>query len=253
MQTPFLKGKETKMQITDIYLFKNVPLDRSQTKQIDFPNGDVGTQQFYFRTNYFYKLIQDCSWVYPNTIRLDITFEDALPVNYLHYINNDGAYIYCFVINKRYINDNVTEFVIEIDYFQTYLFDHELMSSYIERQHIDRAYKTNGNIKRIYSSTLETVDTGNEMIFDKRVEYVSPVDAETSKFKDPAIVISTEPLFADLKDADNKYYNREDDSKTGSLKETHYSVNGVFTPYYVYFTFSASPDIANKKFQSKRR
>ena len=239
------------MQITDIYLFKNVPLDRSQTKQIDFPNGDVGTQQFYFRTNYFYKLIPECSWVYPNTIRLDITFEDALPVNYLHYINNDGAYIYCFVINKRYINDNVTEFVIEIDYFQTYLFDHELMSSYIERQHIDRAYKTNGNTKRIYSSTLETVDTGNEMIFEKRVEYVSPVDAETSKFKNPAIVISTEPLFADLKDADNKYYNRQDNSQTGQLKETHYSVNGVFTPYYVYFTFSASPDITNKYFRVK--
>ena len=239
------------MQITDIYLYKNVPLERTQQKQIDFPNGSKYIQENYFATNYTLERFQKCSWAFPTSIRLEILFETVLPVNYLSYKNNDGKRIYCFVNDRKYINDNVTEFIIEIDYFQSYMFDYELMSSYIDRQHIDRAKISGGINKRIYSSTLENIDTGNEMIFDKRIEYVSPDTAETSKFKNPAIVISTEPLFADLKDANDKYYNRESDSKTGQLKEIHYSVNGVFTPYFVYFTFSTSPDIANKNFRVK--
>lgn len=53
--------------------------------------------------------------------------------NYLKF-NNGYKDMYAFIISKNYINDEVTELEIEIDVFQTFMFDINIKNSFIERK-----------------------------------------------------------------------------------------------------------------------
>lgn len=53
--------------------------------------------------------------------------------NYLKF-NNGYKDMYAFIISKKYINDEVTELEIEIDVFQTFMFDIDIKNSFIERK-----------------------------------------------------------------------------------------------------------------------
>ena len=54
-------------------------------------------------------------------------------VNYLKF-NNGYRDIYGFIIEKRYINDEVTDIIFEIDVIQTFMFDFDIKRSFIERK-----------------------------------------------------------------------------------------------------------------------
>lgn len=218
------------MQITNIRLYKNVPLDNKQNIQIDFPNGNETTQNNYFHTNFNMARFNDCSWAFPDSIRLEISYENALPCNYLSYINNDNKTIYCFVLDKKYINDNVTEFNIQVDYFQSYMFDHELMSSYIDRQHIDRAVIENNSVKRIFDKSVENIETGTAYVEDKNIVINKP--DYNDLFVSPSLVVSKKPLFSDKNEGGGEYVG--------------YTVEGYKTPYYVYVSFLNQDDYLDK-------
>lgn len=54
-------------------------------------------------------------------------------INYIKF-NNGYRDIYGFIIEKRYINDEVTEIIFEIDVIQTFMFDFDIKKSFIERK-----------------------------------------------------------------------------------------------------------------------
>lgn len=70
---------------------------------------------------------------------------------------------YYFILNARYINPGTTELTLQLDVFQTYIYDAEFGNSYIERGHVgianSRQMDNNG---RDFLTVPEGIDTGAE-------------------------------------------------------------------------------------------
>ena len=147
-----------------VYLLKNVPLTNSYESTIDF---DTAQQQYnYFMT--FGKMSDDTDLDY-QTIRINrsvevpYSFEDLEGVNYLVYVNEDKVY-YNFVTSKQYINPNNTVLSVDLDVFQTFMFDYTLGECFVEREHQDRYKKdeeVSNKLKAIISRTEENIDIGS--------------------------------------------------------------------------------------------
>ena len=80
-----------------------------------------------------------------DSIKLDIVYGNSklMASNYLYFRNPDDNVIhYCFIVNKKYINENTTQLFLKLDVMQTYLvnIDYYLNSCFIERQHMNPAY-----------------------------------------------------------------------------------------------------------------
>lgn len=122
---------------TTLYLLSNVPLDNTYTDTIYFEN--INAQQTFFNTkisrtftNLTYQRIGD------NRIRVQASADSLYNCNYLMFQNTGfgNKWFYAFITETpKYINDNTTEIVYEIDVMQTYFFDAVLKPSYIIRQH----------------------------------------------------------------------------------------------------------------------
>lgn len=69
-------------------------------------------------------------------LKVEATMEQAKTWNYLFFRNSASGKIYYYFINSiEYVNDNMVELGLELDVIQTYLFDFELLPSFVERQH----------------------------------------------------------------------------------------------------------------------
>ena len=72
------------------------------------------------------------------TIKVSIEADRLYHCNYCMYLNTSvtGGWIYAFVTDVRYVNDNTSEVVIETDVFQTFLYgvDWTVPPCYIERE-----------------------------------------------------------------------------------------------------------------------
>lgn len=69
-------------------------------------------------------------------IKVAATMEQAKKWNYLFFNNSEsGKTYYYFINNVEYVNDGTVELTLELDVLQTYLFDFELLPSFVERQH----------------------------------------------------------------------------------------------------------------------
>lgn len=80
-----------------------------------------------------------------DSIKIDVTYGNTrlMASNYLYYINPDDSVIhYCFILNKKYINENTTQLFLKLDVMQTYLVnvDYYLNSCFIERQHMNPTF-----------------------------------------------------------------------------------------------------------------
>lgn len=75
------------------------------------------------------------------TLRVSIPADRLYHVNYCAYRNPSlgSRWIYCFVTDVEYVNDNTTELTLETDVFQTFLYgvDWTLPSCMVEREHTD--------------------------------------------------------------------------------------------------------------------
>ena len=69
----------------------------------------------------------------PIEINLSHEYLTNNSVNYLKF-NNGYRDVYAFIVEKRYINDEVTDIIIEIDVIQTFMFDFDIKRSFIERK-----------------------------------------------------------------------------------------------------------------------
>ena len=118
---------------SDIILLK-CPLELDNKNQITFSSSEA---QF----NYFNSLpkieLDSASYLRKDeSIRVPELLEDILQYNYLMYRNHNYSdkWIYAFITDSEYLNDNCTRIDFETDVFQTWQFDFEFKKSFVERE-----------------------------------------------------------------------------------------------------------------------
>lgn len=114
-----------------------------------------------------------------NKIRVPCQFDEINgKVNYVMYQNTaySNKWFYAFIVDMKYISDGVTEIYIKTDVMQTWFFDYELKSCFVEREHTDD--------DTIGKNTIpEGLETGeyicNKTIHDKSMESTCYIVAST--------------------------------------------------------------------------
>lgn len=123
---------------TNLFLLKN-KLTLDYKNQLTFASKQA---QF----NYFHNLpkieIDNISYQRKDSIiRFPEHIDNLIEYNYCMYQNENygNKWFYAFIVNMRYINDNMTEITIATDVFQTWQFDIEFKESFVEREMINVA------------------------------------------------------------------------------------------------------------------
>lgn len=116
-----------------LYLFKGVRFENDYTHVMDFATESEQKSWFFAKPNIY---ITNTNYVRKgNNIRIEKNIDEIVGYNYLMYANDSKEY-YCFIKSKSYVSSTVTELEVEVDVFQTFLFNHALEESFVEREHI---------------------------------------------------------------------------------------------------------------------
>lgn len=124
---------------TEVHLLKDVPFNLTYNNVRDFNTLPEQTKYFIDKTKYtFDKLTYQR--VNAESIKLDISYNDLLDVNYMMFKNDSvpGKWFYAFITDYEFISQNVTRVTYQLDVFQTYLFDFSFQTTYVEREHTKR-------------------------------------------------------------------------------------------------------------------
>lgn len=146
-------------------------IELDNKNQLTFSN--LNTQ-----TNYFLSLpyleYDNCTYVRKdNVIRYvtsnevgGITFEDLIEYNYCMYQNThySNKWFYAYITDIKYINDGMTEITIETDVLQTWKFDINYYSSFVERMTVPKSEDTRGG--NLLPEGLETGDYISQFVSD---------------------------------------------------------------------------------------
>lgn len=121
---------------TQVYLLKDVPLDRSKQNTILFSSREQ-------QTNY---MLSKVSAGFPNftyvrqnkSIRVSVNADKIYNCNYCMYKNASygDKWFYAFIIDIEYVNNEVSAVYIEMDNFQSWLFEMEIGQCFVEREHV---------------------------------------------------------------------------------------------------------------------
>lgn len=86
---------------------------------------------------------------------------------------------YYFILNARFINPGTTELTLQLDVFQTFIYDVQFGNSYVERGHLGIANeRQRDNYGRDFLTIPEGIDTGSEYrIVATKKEYVKADDS----------------------------------------------------------------------------
>ena len=148
----------------------NVPWDNNYQNVRNF--NDIGAQNTYF-SNLFPRInFEEYTYLRKNrSIRVGVGVDEIREYNYLYYNNGDGKTYYCFIEDYNYISENVTELIIKIDVYQTYMFEYTILKSFVEREHVTLSSDVAGNytfpeeletgeyISREFTNVAETQNT----------------------------------------------------------------------------------------------
>ena len=124
---------------TEVHLLKDVPFNVTYNNVRDFNTLAEQTNYFINKTKYtFDKLTYQR--VSAESIKLDIAYDDMLDVNYMMFKNDSvpGKWFYAFITEYEFISQNVTRVTYQLDVYQTYLFDFNFQTTYVEREHTKR-------------------------------------------------------------------------------------------------------------------
>lgn len=122
----------------------NVPIDTTYKHQIYFGNVNDQTNYFAEKTVKSYAEYLTVRKTLPggglqSSIKVASNIDDlyAVGANYLRYqnANHGNKWFYAFINNLVYSSEEVTEIIFETDVYQTWLFDVELLPSYVAREH----------------------------------------------------------------------------------------------------------------------
>ena len=121
---------------TELYLIK-CPIEADNMNQITFSSQSA--QLAYFRSlpnkhvdNYTFQRKD-------GTIRFEVNHEELLEYNYVMYKNDayENKWIFAFVRNATWKNNQLVELAIETDPWQTWQFDITFKRSLVEREHVN--------------------------------------------------------------------------------------------------------------------
>ena len=117
-----------------IYLC-NVPLEADQKNQLHF--GSVSEQTNYFESTVVKELTGFTFVRRDSAIRCPENIEDLYNCNYVMYQNSHftDKWFYAFITELEYLNDAVTAIHIKTDVFQTWMFETEILPSFVVREH----------------------------------------------------------------------------------------------------------------------
>lgn len=154
----------------EIYLIHNIPLDNTYEHTIKFNN--ITEQVSYFMSNRV-KTYQYTTYIRKKeSIRVGYLLDDIEDVNYVLYRSSSSSkWYFNFITGKKYLGENATELNLELDVMQTYQFDYELKSSFLERGHINR---WEADKSPIFSYTDEKLDYGSEYVNEVSYEIKRP-------------------------------------------------------------------------------
>lgn len=116
-----------------IKLIKSYPYDNGYDYIKMFSTKEEQTQ--YFNTLGSIR-VDDTNYIKMHkTINVKYSFDylESEGINYIIF-NNGYKDIHAFIVNKRYIREELTELIYEVDVIQTYMFDFSIGNSFIERK-----------------------------------------------------------------------------------------------------------------------
>ena len=114
-----------------------VPLEIDNKNQLTFSS--TNTQFNYFDSLEHIELDDSSYQRKDNTIRYPGHIDDLIGYNYCMYKNTgySNKWFYAFIIDMRYMNDEMTLITIKTDVWQTWQFDISFEESFIEREMIN--------------------------------------------------------------------------------------------------------------------
>jgi len=194
--------------------------------------------------------IEQLSYVKVNEpVRIQIPFNRAIKYNYLRASNplqpvpfDERRNFYYFILDVKYVAPMTTELVLQLDVFQTYIYDVELGRCYVERGHIGIANENQfAGYGRNYLTVPEGLDIGGEyrvqMVRSHWIMSPTPFGSESDKLPGAIpgrykgfdlLVISTIDLEADPGTIDAPILVT---AKGGALHGTfHGAAIYIFTP-----------------------
>lgn len=156
-------------------------LDSGYENTIDFEN--VDSQINYFRNKTIFSIDINQK---PDSLRDSVTVKS--PINRF----NDVDYIWCetglgrinyfFVVGKEYSSADSTTLYLQLDVFQSYLFNYKILESFVDRCHVPRWVDG--------FPTLHTIDEGLDM---GEIEQIGdPI--KIADFNDSIVITSTVPI-----------------------------------------------------------
>ena len=187
-------------QNTTIHLL-NVPLESDYRHTYHFSSKD---EQYNFFLSKKVKSLTNSSYQRRDShIRFPANIEDLRICNYVMFQNLDFSdkWYYAFIKEMKYSNSDMTEIYIDIDVMQTWFFDYEVKSSFVEREHVKD--------DTIGANTVpEQLETGEYI--------VNSVNKEQSLLITGAIIGTTIDLSQDI--------NKTEDNHSGGAE-----YNGVYS------------------------
>lgn len=126
-----------------VKLLENIKLTNDYKHTYSFANKTE--QETFFLARAKYTLDEFTYIAKDRALRVNIPIDNLYNVSYLMY-NNDGfsgKWFYGFILDLKYITDDVTEIIFELDVLQTWYFNpdgspgYELLDCFVEREHVD--------------------------------------------------------------------------------------------------------------------
>lgn len=124
-------------RLTNIHLYRNVPLDVSNQNQLVFSSA---TDQASYFAGKLFLTFTECSYQRNNKhVAIGVNIESINDCNYLSFTNEQFSprVYYAFVTSMEYRGDDITWVYFEIDYWQTYQFEVTLRPCLVEREHVN--------------------------------------------------------------------------------------------------------------------
>lgn len=117
----------------------NVPFDNSYRHTMTFASREA---QYAYFSSVCNQALDNTSYTYVrmnNSIRVPFNAERLYTYDYVMYQNSNygSKWFYAFIVAVNYVNENMTELVLELDVMQTWYFDYQLELGFVEREHVN--------------------------------------------------------------------------------------------------------------------
>lgn len=117
----------------------NAPFDNSYRHTMTFASREA---QYAYFSSVCNQALDNTSYTYVrmnNSIRVPFNAERLYTYDYVMYQNSNygNKWFYAFIVAVNYVNENMTELVLELDVMQTWYFDYTLEMGFVEREHVN--------------------------------------------------------------------------------------------------------------------